>query len=97
MTKKCLPKKFRQKFVLGVEIVNLRYGQFSQNRHFKFSPVDFRYYRMSGKKFKNFGRSFFSWLLDAQIRFELSCFVKKWHGDKGWGDLKKKLPKVVFF
>ncbi len=89
MTKKCLPKKIRQQFVLGVEIVNSRYGQFSQNRHFKFSPVDFRYYRMSGKKFKNFGRSFFSWLLDAEIRLGISCFVKKWHGDKGWGDLKK--------
>jgi hypothetical protein len=51
MTKKFLPKKFRQKVVLDVEIVNLRYGQFSQNRHFKFSPVYFRYYRTSGKKF----------------------------------------------
>ena len=88
MTKKCLPKKFRQKFVLGVEIVNLRYGQFSQNRHFKFSPVDFRYYRMSGKKIKNFGRSVFSWLLDAEIRFGLSClgrfFFRLLHHDFDW-------------
>jgi hypothetical protein len=66
--------------------VNLRYGQLSQNRHFKFSPVDFK---NSGKKFKNFGRSVFSWLLDAEIRLGITCFVKKWHGDKGWGDLKK--------
>jgi hypothetical protein len=51
-----MPKKFRQKVLLDVEIVDLRYVQFSQKSHFKFSLVDFRYYRTSGKKFKNFGR-----------------------------------------
>ena len=45
-----LQKNLAQKVV---EIVNLpgdRYRQFSQNLHFIFSPVDFRYYRTSGKK-----------------------------------------------
>ena len=58
MTKKFPPKKLRQKVVLD--------GQFSQNRPFKFSPVDFRYNRMSGKKFKNFGVNFF-----------LGCWMQK--------------------
>jgi hypothetical protein len=63
--------------------VNLRFRQLSQNRHFKFSPVDFGYYRTSGKKSKIFGLSVFSWLLDAENHLGISCFVKKWHGAKG--------------
>jgi hypothetical protein len=61
-----MTKKFRQKVVIDVEIVNLRYGQFPQNRHFKFSPVDFRYYRTSGKNSK---------ILVAQ--FFLDCWMQK--------------------
>jgi hypothetical protein len=92
MTKKILSKKCRQKVVLDGEIVNLRYGQFSQNRLFKILPVNFRYNRTSVGKSKKFNLYllFFSGLLDAEIRSGISCFVKKWHGGK------KKLPKYIY-
>jgi hypothetical protein len=55
--------------------------------------VILKFYRsisgITGFPVKNFGRSVFSWLLDSEIRLGISCFVKKCHGDKGWGDLKK--------
>jgi hypothetical protein len=47
--------KAGRKVVLDAKISNLSYVQFSQNPHFKFLPVDFRYYQTSGKQSKKFG------------------------------------------
>jgi hypothetical protein len=56
----------------------------------------FPVYQTSGKKFKNFGLRVFSWLLDAEIRLGISCFVKKWYEGKGLTDLKKSYLRQVF-
>jgi hypothetical protein len=48
-------KKSHQKVVLNAKIMNLRYVRFTKNGHFKFLPVNFRYYRTTGIKSKHFG------------------------------------------
>ena len=93
MTKKISPKKFWEKVVQSVEKLASKNMGFSQNRRFKFLPVNFRYHRTSVGKSKNFGHLFIPWLLGAEIRLWLSRSVLKWQGKNWWGKLKKKLPK----
>jgi hypothetical protein len=69
-------KVLTQKFLLDAKILSLRYVQFSQNRHFKFLPVDFQYHRTSSKKLKSLSHGVFSSLLDAEIRLRTS-YLKK--------------------
>jgi hypothetical protein len=76
-------KKFRQKVVLDVEIVNLRYRQFSQNRHFEFSPVDFRYYRTFGKNPKNLVVEFFIGCWMQKTVWKYLALLKNGMGAKG--------------
>lgn len=52
-------KVLSQKFALDAKILTLRYVRISKNRHFKFSPVDFRHYRTSGENKKKLVFEFF--------------------------------------
>ena len=47
-------------------------------------------------KKQNIGLRANPWLLDTEIRLALSYTVKKWHGGKGWGELKINILKTVY-